>query len=107
MDEHRRALDKAFKALNTRERTEQELREFLERRAIERDVIDDVVASLRDEGLVDDAGYAQRFADDRRLIDRWGSERIARDLARRGIGVEEIEGALSAVERGDELHAAV
>ena len=107
MDQHRRALDKAFKALNARERTEQELSLFLRQRGFEPDVVDDVIASLREEGLIDDAGYAQRFADDRRLLDQWGSERIARDLARRGIGVEEIEGALSAVERGDELHAAV
>ena len=107
MDQHRRALDRAFKALNARERTEQELRLFLRQRGFEPDVVDDVITSLRDEGLIDDAGYAQRFADDRRLLDQWGSERIARDLARRGIGVEEIEGALSAVERGDELHAAV
>jgi regulatory protein len=107
MDAHRRALDLAFRALNTRERTEQELRAFLERREVERDVIDDVLASLAGEGLVDDAGYAQRFADDRRLLDRWGSERIARDLARRGVDAEAIEGALGGVERADEMHAAI
>src|SRR4051794_18481714 len=102
MDQHRRALDLAFRALNARERTEHELRELLERRAVEREVIEDVVRSLAGEGLVDDEGYARRFADDRRLLDRWGTERIARDLARRGVGDDAIDGALGQVDRADE-----
>lgn len=70
-------------------------------------MIDDVVAAVRDEGLVDDAGYARRFAEDRRLIDRWGSERIAQDLARRGIQRELIDAALAGQGFEDELALAV
>src|SRR3954454_18382640 len=71
MNDHSRALKTALNALNMRERTEAELRAFLLRRGFESDVVDDVLATVREERLVDDAGYARRFAEDRRLLDRW------------------------------------
>src|SRR3954451_4006593 len=106
-DPRQRALERALKPITVRERTETEVREVLTRRGYEREVIGDVVRSLREEGLVDDAGYARRFAEDRRLIDQWGSDRIARDLARRGIGQDLIEGALSGGDTDDEMAAAI
>jgi regulatory protein len=105
--DRQRTLKAALNALNARERTEHELRAFLERRKAEQAVIDDVMAAVRAEGLVDDAGYARRFAEDRRLLDRWGSERIARDLERRGIERELVEQALAGHDREDELTVAI
>jgi regulatory protein len=105
--DRQRALKAALNALNARERTEHELRAFLERRKAEQAVIDDVMAAVRAEGLVDDAGYARRFAEDRRLLDRWGSERIARDLERRGVERELVEQALAGHDREDELTVAI
>lgn len=96
-----------MRAVNARERTEQELRAFLERRRVESPVIEDAIAEMISLGFVDDTGYARRFTDDRRLLDQWGSERIAADLARRGIDRDTIESALAGVERGDELQAAI
>src|SRR4051794_41486618 len=84
-DAHSRGLEIALRALNSRERSEWELRQFLGRRQVAPAVVDDVVVAVVAEGLVDDAGYARRFAQDRRLLDRWGNERIARDLERRGV----------------------
>jgi regulatory protein len=105
--DHQRALQLAFRALNARERSERELRGFLERRRVEGDVIDDVVQAVVAEGLVDDASYARRFAEDRRLLDRWGNERIARDLVRRGIQRELIDQALAGHDRDDEMAVAI
>ena len=106
-DPRQRAFERALKSISVRERTESELREFLTRRGYERDVIGDVVRALLEEGLVDDAGYARRFAEDKRQIDQWGTDRIARDLARRGVGLDLIEGALAGIDAGDELATAV
>jgi regulatory protein len=106
-DARQRAFERALKSISVRERTEHEVRDFLARRGYERDVVGDVVRSLREEGLVDDAGYARRFAEDKRLIDQWGTDRIARDLARRGIGLDLIEGALSGIDAADELQTAI
>ena len=102
-----KAFERALKSIGVRERTQSEVRQFLGRRGYAPDVIDDVVRSLREEGLVDDAGYARRFAEDRRLLDSWGSERIARDLERRGVDRELIEGALGDAGHEEELQAAI
>ena len=107
MSDHQRAFERALKSINVRERTEAELQAFLARRGYEPDVIADVVASLREEGLVDDAGYARRFAEDRRLLDRWGNERIARDLERRGIERELVDQALAGHGRDEEMAVAI
>jgi regulatory protein len=106
-DGHKRAMELAFRALAGREHTEQELRYFLGRRGVDPEMIPGVIAEATALGLIDDARYAQRFAEDRRLLDRWGSERIAQDLARRGVQRELIEEALSGVSHAEELHAAV
>jgi regulatory protein len=105
--ERQRALERAFKSLAVRERTEQEMRGFLAKRGYEGDVVDDVIATLVDERLIDDAGYAERFAEDRRVLDQWGSERIARDLGRRGVDRELIDGALARIGDDEELEIAV
>jgi len=106
-DPRQKAFERALKSISVRERTRAEVEAFLQRRGYDGEVIADVVRSLREEGLVDDAGYARRFAEDRRLIDRWGSERIARDLERRGIDRELVEQALGDRDAEDELAVAV
>lgn len=106
-DPRQRAFERALKSISVRERTAGEVKDFLLRRGYAGDVIADVVRSLREEGLVDDAGYARRFAEDRRLLDQWGNERIARDLERRGIDRELVERALAGHDRDDELAVAV
>jgi regulatory protein len=105
--DRQRALEVAFKALAVRDRTEHELRVFLTTRGVDGEVVDDVIRALKDEGLLDDAGYARRFADDRRLLDRWGSERIARDLERRGVDRELVQATLPDYDRGEELAVAL
>lgn len=64
------------------------------------------MAELCESGILDDAGYAQRFTEDRRLLDGWGPERIEKDLTRRGIPADLIEQALSGRTRDDEFAAA-
>ena len=65
-----------------------------------------MVAELRRTHVLDDARYAERFAEDRRTLMGWGSERIEQDLSRRGIPGDLIEAALAGRSREDELSAA-
>ena len=97
----------AYRAVGHRERTVAELRALLERKRVEPDAIDDAVAELRQAGLLDDARYARRFAEDKRELDRWGSERIARELHRRGVAPDLIEAAVSDQSREAELRTAM
>jgi len=105
-EERRRAFDLAGRALSVRDRTVAELRTYLEGKRVEPEAIEDVVAELCDSGVLDDARYAERFADDRRSLMGWGSERIEQDLSRRGVPTDLIEPALGARSRAEELEAA-
>ena len=105
-DELRRAVDLAYRAVAARDRTEAELRAFLERKRADPAAIEAALADLREAGYVDDARYAERFAEDKRSIERWGSERIERDLLRRGVAADLIGRALARHEPEDELAAA-
>jgi regulatory protein len=105
-DELRRAVDLAYRAVAARDRTEAELRAFLERKRADPAAIEAALAELREAGYVDDARYAERFAEDKRSIERWGSERIERDLLRRGVAADLIGRALARHEPEVELAAA-
>jgi regulatory protein len=102
-----RALRFAYEALGRRERTVAELRTVLERKRVEPSTIDAVVDELQATSWLDDARYAQRFADDKRQLDRWGSERIARDLHRRGVAPDVVEAVVATQGRSEELATAL
>ena len=99
-----RALDLAHRAVGRRDRTVAELRTCLERKRVGPAAIDAAVEDLCETGLLDDARYARRFAEDKRELERWGRERIARDLHRRGVPPELIEAAVA--DRGREAELA-
>ena len=105
--ERERAIDLAHRALATRERTVAELRAYLESKRIEPEGIEAAVSELIDGGLLDDAAYAVRFAEDRRALRRWGRERIERDLRRRGVEAEIVDAAVNSQGREEEMVAAV
>jgi regulatory protein len=101
------ARDVAWKALNRRERTVAELARLLAAKRVEPAAIDTVLAELREQGYLDDASYAQRFADDRRRLDAWGAERIERKLLSLGIDRELIAAAIGEQDQAGEMDAAL
>lgn len=107
MNERERAVDLAYRALAQRERTVAELRACLERKRVEPDAIEHAVEELAAAGFLDDARYARRFAEDKRTLERWGPERIERDLSRRGVAADLIDAAVATQDRADALDAAL
>jgi regulatory protein len=103
--EHARAL--AWRALNRRDRTVAELARGLAAKRVEPEAIEVVVAELCEQGYLDDAGYAIRFADDRRRLDGWGAERIERRLRALGVDPELIAAAVGEQDGAGELEAAL
>ena len=79
------ARDLSFSYLGHRDRTVAEVRRHLERKRVEPAAIDGAVRELQQLGYLDDARFAERFAEDRRRLDAWGSERIERRLVAMGI----------------------
>jgi regulatory protein len=105
-DEKGRAWETALRALNVRDRTEREIRELLERKDCDPEAIEDAIAELLAEHLIDDYRFAERFIEDKRELEAWGHVRIALDLERRGVPPETIEEAL-AEDGADELVTAL
>ncbi len=105
--ESERAIDLAYKAVARRDLTVAELRTRLERKHVPPDAIDDAVEELETTGFLDDARYAIQFAEDKRELEQWGAERIARDLRRRGIAPQLIDAATSTHDRDSELRTAL
>ena len=101
------ARDVAWKALNRRERTVAELARHLAAKRAEPSAIETVLAELSEQGYLDDASYAQRFADDRRRLDAWGAERIERKLLSLGIDRDVVAAAVGEQDHGGEMEAAL
>ncbi len=79
------ALDRAFKFLSRRERTEAQVLARLERDGVEQPLAAEVVVQLVADGYLSDERYAVLYAEDRRSLDGWGNERIAAHLQEAGI----------------------
>ncbi len=101
------ALDLSYRYIGRRDRTVVELRRHLEAKRVEPATIDAAVAELQELNYLDDARYAQRFAEDRRTLDSWGADRIERKLLGAGVEPELIAAALSTRDGTGELDAAV
>jgi len=99
-------LELAYRFLGDRDRTTAELRRHLRRRGVDEESVGEVVQELTEQGSLDDQRYARAFADDRRTLDGWGSERIAQRLRAAGIPDEVCERALAPLQ-SEELEAAV
>ena len=101
------ARDVAWKALNRRERTVAELARHLAGKRVEPSAIETVLAELSEQGYLDDAGYAQRFAEDRRRLDAWGAERIERKLLSLGVDREIVAAVVGEQDHTGEMEAAL
>jgi regulatory protein len=84
-----------------------EVRWHLAGRGVDEAAIESALAELSEQGYLDDVRYAQRFAEDRRVLDGWGTERIARRLEEAGVDRDVIDSALADRTPEDELDAAL
>ena len=85
----------ALRALAQKERSVAELGEWLRGRGVAGDEAEEVVDHLIAIGTLDDERFAARFAEDKRELSGWGSERIRAALLERGIDRADVEAALA------------
>lgn len=74
-----------------------EMREYLDRRAEDKEQVSAVIARLREQTYLDDARYALEFARSRANSRRQGRFRIARELRTRGVPDRHIDAALDSI----------
>src|SRR5437867_2405499 len=71
-----------------------EMKKALIRRTADEDLIQKVIARLKQNGYIDDARYAKQFARQRTEGRKQGKYRVARDLRARGVPDRHIDAAL-------------
>jgi regulatory protein len=100
-------LTAALRALGRKERTVAEMVTWLGRRDGEGGESDGVLTHLIETGALDDERFARRFAEDKRELAGWGTERIRETLVARGIAPEHADAAVGDRSADSELDAAV
>jgi regulatory protein len=86
--------DAAVKILSRRAHSVSEMKKALIRRTANEDLIQKVLARLKQNGLIDDARFAKQFARQRTEIRHQGKYRVARELRARGVPDQHIETAV-------------
>ena len=103
LDTESALYDAAIKILMRRAHSVSEMKKALIRRTPNEDLIQKVIARLRQNGYIDDARYASQFARQRTEGRKQGKFRIARDLRARGVPDRHIEAAIEeAAQQTDE-----
>jgi regulatory protein len=100
-------LSLALKALEHKERTVAELGRWLRGRGVGPAETEEVLDRLVATGVLNDSRYARRYAEDKRELRRWGSERIRSALLERGVSPEDVEQALGDAGGEQEIELAV
>jgi regulatory protein len=105
--EDRDALSLALRALGRKERSVAELGSWLRRRGVADDDAEQAIGHLIETEVLDDARFARRYAEDKRELSGWGSERIRAALIERGVPVADAEAAVGSEGAEPELERAV
>lgn len=87
----------ALRALMRRAHSIHEMKEYLARRAEDKESIGQVIARLREQNYLDDAKFSLNYARQHAQSRAQGRFRIARELRARGVPDQHIEAALDAV----------
>jgi regulatory protein len=102
-----KALAAAYRYLNQREHTQADVRAHLARAGADPKHVEQAIATLVEQGYLDDARFARLFVQDKRELEEWGSDRIRQALLVRGIDPELVEDAVAEREAGDEKERAL
>lgn len=92
---------KALNYLAVRSRSTQEMRTYLYKKGFSKDIIDEIVTGLKDNGYIDDYDFAVRFINTKRRSKIIGENSLKRDLYKKGLNREIIKKALKATETGN------
>lgn len=91
------ALKHAYRYLTKRDRTEAEVRAYLEKRETDPASLEAAISELLELKYLDDQRYVQRYVEDRRRLDGWGPVRITQGLRKMGVESSLIAPAIAAV----------
>lgn len=105
-DRYHRCLNTAIRYLGYRPRSESELRQRLQQRGFDIDCIEKTLATLKEQGLVDDAAFARFWIENRESFSprsRWLNKL---ELQRKGLDSSTIEQVVGEVDDSDSAYRA-
>jgi regulatory protein len=105
-DRYHKCHDAAIRLLGVRPRSEDELRQRLQRRGFESDYVDKAITRLKEQGLVDDSAFAQYWKDNRQTFRPRSRRATALELKRKGIDSAVIDAAVSGIDDGESAYRA-
>ena len=104
-----RVMGDAYSLLGHRARSREELRRRLLAKEHEEHAVEEALERLAADGFLDDVAFARSYVADKRRLQSWGAERIARGLRQLGVDRTVIDETLGAGggEEGAELDRAL
>lgn len=106
LDRFQRCLDAASHFLSYRPRSEAELRERLLGRRFDADNVTRVLARLKEQGLVDDAAFAQFWKDNRAEFSPRSRSLTSLELRQKGVSNETIERVVATIDDAESAYRA-
>lgn len=97
-DAGEKAYQRALHYLSYRERSEQEVRENLEKHEVPPEIIEETLDRLRGQTLVNDRNFAETWVENRKAFHPRGKRALAVELRRKGVSREVIDQALEDVD---------
>lgn len=105
-DNRSRAFNAAIQFISYRPRSEAELRERLQRRGFAEGAQDSVVASLREQGLIDDVAFAEFWKSNRETFSPRSQWLTGLELKRKGIADNIVEQVVDTIDDDDAAYRA-
>lgn len=93
-----KAYDRTLNLISHRPRSEWELRDYMKRKGYDEDVASQTLSRLRKRGYVDDADFARRWVENRRLLKSTSKRRLSQELHQKHISDDIIRHVLEADE---------
>lgn len=95
--------DMALKYIGVKLRCEGEIRNYLKKKNIEKDLIDSVILKLRSNGYLDDIAYIRSYIYDKLNISKIGPNKIRKELTSLGFDENIIDDEISKIDKEDIL----
>jgi len=105
-DHFQRCLNAAVRYLGYRPRSESEIRERLKRRNFDADSVDAVINRLKEQGLVDDAAFAQFWKENRESFSPRSGWLTKLELKRKGVTTDTIDQMVGDIDDADSAYRA-
>ena len=79
------SYDLAIKYISKKVRSEKEIREYLAKNEIDKQIIDDTINLVKKDGYINDSTYCEMFINDKMLLSNDGPLKIKDELLKKGI----------------------